>query len=722
MTGAPTSTIGNRIGSPSSNWDWLRSGRALDPDPDTGLTYGPDSIRGESPFKDRDNPHNPQCNPGSAPNAVPNRCMRWNPTFWRELDGMVQYANQRGLVIFLAGLAKPVHDDPLPEQSEAENFARQLVGRMAGNYVVFSPGFDDGASSSTQTLLSQVGTEISNDSSRHLVTVHPGTNTSVTQGDLATTFVFHTSSWLDFEMYQSGHNAGDLLKLTRRPFWMAQELRGFTSVPLFNTTRKPAINGEAIYDHGGSPSASPPYHWNHFRARQAGYTSWFSGATGYTIGVGGLQEWGLCGDEGSPAFAQCNPDAPMLTGYRNWSDAIHRRPTQEMRWMGDAIRLLQWPTMVTNDQGRIVTAQSAQSTVYMTAARDPNYFVVYIPDRGAVELDLSGLPVSPTLSRGMFNTRSGFETAAFQMDANPSGTYTYHSPTDPLICGGLGECDFALVLRTPAGAAARSGSQLNVWASPGIEGVDEEPGIFGQLVDPSSKSPSPIFRISERGTDLVRAPRVAALADDLYIVAWEERGSDTAGSRVMLREVDAEGTLPGGAFEGGQEAEGTPESPFVASTPSGGFLLVWTESEAAEDSGTTSVRAQYFKSSLAASGDVLTLAATDGLRLAHPRAACVTGDDCWVGWEAQTSAGTTDLRAMMVAASGKVQRGELRVNDQSAASLWLMDVRAEADGGVRFQWEAFDAAKQSRGWREKSLTASGAARAPETASQSSGGE
>jgi hypothetical protein len=685
----------------------------------TSTEYGPESIRGVTPFQDRDNPHNPLCDPGTAPSAIPDLCMRWNPTFWRELDGMVQYANSQGLVVFLVGLAKPVHDDPFPQQSEAENFARQLVGRMAGNYVVFSPGFDDGASSSTQTLLSQVGTEISNDSSRHLVTVHPGTNTSVTQGNLATTFVFHTSSWLDFEMYQSGHNAGNLLKLTRRPFWMAQELRGFTSVPPFNTTRKPAINGEAIYDHGGSPTASPPYHWNHFRARQAGYTSWFSGATGYTIGVGGLQEWGLCGDEGSPAFAQCNPDAPMLTGYRNWSDAIHRRPTQEMRWMGDAIRLLQWPTMVTNEQWRIVTAQSSSSTELMTTTRDPNYFVVFMPFNSSVEVDLSGLNVSPTDARGMFNPRDGFEYSAFTMVANPSGTYTYSRPTTPPgICAGLGECDFVLVLRKPATAyAATDGSKLEVWASPGIAGIDEAPGIFGQVVAADTRAPSEPFRLSDVDSGLVANPDAVGLEDGSFVVAWEERDEQGGAAKVMLREVTAAGVLPGRPFALEPASEGSQLSPALAATPGGGFIGVWEELIPSEDSSSSSVLAQRYSPALSPSGKTVQLAHSDGQRLRSPKATCSRSGDCWSGWQAGTRQGTVEVHAVKLNESGEIAAGEIRVNDQSRSEIWLLGAEGLPDGGVRFQWEAFDAARNSVGRREKDLSPNGLARSAERPAQ-----
>ena len=67
-------------------------------------------------------------------------CSQWNPAYWRSFEQKIERANQEGLAVLLVGLMEPVHR--YPEPAQACLFARNIVARLFGNFVIFSPSFD----------------------------------------------------------------------------------------------------------------------------------------------------------------------------------------------------------------------------------------------------------------------------------------------------------------------------------------------------------------------------------------------------------------------------------------------------------------------------------------------------------------------------------------------------------------------------------------------------
>lgn len=207
-----------------------------------------------------------------APDAYPTGSSTPRISYWERLDKMVQTANSQGLVVFIAGVAKPVQDNP--GIAAAVPFARFLAARLAGNFVVMSPGFDDKLDAANLELIRAVGAAIAAAAPRMIVTNHSGTHPV---GDLA---ALHSEPWLGFQMFQSGYFGGepgtecnDLEAITQRPVTMPQALRNYPpTIPGFSDPSKPAINGEAAYEEGGEVG-NPAIgfedgdHRNRYRAR-----------------------------------------------------------------------------------------------------------------------------------------------------------------------------------------------------------------------------------------------------------------------------------------------------------------------------------------------------------------------------------------------------------------------------------------------------------------------
>ena len=111
---------------------------------------GPADRRGEPPFTDK-------------------TCSQWNPAYWQSFEQKVQRANEAGLVVLLVGLMEPVHRYPEPDK--ACLFARNIIARLFGNFVIFSPSFD----SEFMPLANEVGRAAREATAVHLITQHPGT-------------------------------------------------------------------------------------------------------------------------------------------------------------------------------------------------------------------------------------------------------------------------------------------------------------------------------------------------------------------------------------------------------------------------------------------------------------------------------------------------------------------------------------------------------------------
>ena len=93
-------------------------------------------------------------------------CGQWNPAYWQSFERKVQRANECGFVVMLVGLMEPVAR--YPESTKACLFARNIVARLFGNFVVFSPSFD----SAFLPLANEVGRATRDATVVHLVTQH----------------------------------------------------------------------------------------------------------------------------------------------------------------------------------------------------------------------------------------------------------------------------------------------------------------------------------------------------------------------------------------------------------------------------------------------------------------------------------------------------------------------------------------------------------------------
>jgi len=292
---------------------------------------------------------------------------QWNPTYWQSFERKVQRANEEGLVVLLVGLMEPV--SRYPEAAEACLFARNIVARLFGSFVIFSPSFD----SESMPLANEVGRAARDATAVHLITQHPGTpwnQPTPTYSDQ-----YYDQSYLDIAAVQTGHNGGNRE-------WCAHHAIEWNLYLYRHEPHKPVINLEAMYDAHGEAG------WQAVDARSLGWRSWLSGAMGYTYGAGDMPPKV---PEGSGAVWKWVTDPAK---YDYWEKALQWESAFQMQYLHDFLAAIEWWRL--EPAHELIRNQPDDVTRRMVLAKSAagDLAVAYLPDNDAIEVDLSAFPAS----------------------------------------------------------------------------------------------------------------------------------------------------------------------------------------------------------------------------------------------------------------------------------------------------------------------------------------
>lgn len=225
--------------------------------------------------------------------------------------------------------------------------------------------------------------------------------------------------------------AVQLQLVTSRARTLPETLYAYTPV-------KPIVNGESIYD-GACHKTLGTTHYNPYRARQTGYLSLLSGATGYTFGVMGVFEWGR--NSGDPLC----PDAAWRATFFDWRVGLNRSSSPQMKVLGDVFRSLAFDRLVP-DPNRIANNQLVPGSTTtplpddkkMALARDVNnlFLVAYLPDNPSIRIETAGLSGFAGWTKEWIDPRSGAVTPA---TCTPLGVSTIYKCDRPGTAVPVGE-------------------------------------------------------------------------------------------------------------------------------------------------------------------------------------------------------------------------------------------------------------------------------------------
>jgi hypothetical protein len=369
--------------------------------------------------------------------ALPNPCSQWNPDYWKNFEQKVRAANSQGLVVLIVGLAERIIEGPgnplYPTNTDLQVNARNVVARLGGEFVIFSPGFDrapSGAGCTTSVndmtcRIKVVGQEAKNTSSRHLVGNHFAGSMNVTLED-----PFINETWLDLQIVQSGSGCNEnseaqqTISLTNRARTMPLHLWNLTTSP--GGAHKPVVNVETIYDGascGPNSQVQTVGNFTPYRARQTAYLSMMSGSFGYGFGVIGAFDWGL--------------------GGTTWPTGVARPSSGQMQTLCRAFRSLPAWQQLVPDQSLIANPNDPATglpwtdPLAMVVARDVNnqFAVAYLPNNAAIKIETAGFTNFAGWTKEWIDPRSGAISAATCLKQGVSTVYRCDRPATPPPAG-----------------------------------------------------------------------------------------------------------------------------------------------------------------------------------------------------------------------------------------------------------------------------------------------
>ncbi len=379
-----------------------------------GLT-DPNS-HGDLPLTDRD-----PAKPATTPGADPKNAAAYD--YWDHVDFIVDEANRRGIYLALLptwGAWAP-HDkksDPkivFTEQNAAA-FGEFLGQRYRNKSIIWVMGGDrspEGVEGIWRAMARGVAIGVTGreDYAGLLMTFHP-------RGGATSSTWFHTDSWLDFNMQQTGHGPVPTTPNTK-PGWVriGDDYR--------RTPTKPVLDGEPLYeDHPiGFRAAKENGYSFDAHIRQRAYWHVFAGAFGHTYGHHSV--WQMYSAGKKPI------NGPLLY----WTDAIHRPGAAQMQHLRTLIESRPFLTRVP-DQSLIVDPLKGADTIAGT--RGDDYAFVYSAQGRAFTVNLGKLS-GARVNAWWFNPRNGATEKIGTFDNTGTRDFTPH------VHGGFGT-DLVLVL------------------------------------------------------------------------------------------------------------------------------------------------------------------------------------------------------------------------------------------------------------------------------------
>lgn len=156
-------------------------------------------------------------------------------------------------------------------------------------------------------------------------------------GRCSSSYWFHESEWLDFNMFQSGHRNYDQIKLNAWDDkvdverWVGEDNYKYVQHDLSLHPTKPTLDGEPSYEliPQGLHDGNMPY-WQASDVRRYAYWSLFSGSAGHTYGDNAIMQF--WSGNGKPAYS----------ALHSWLTALHNPGSMQMGHLRKLMELLPW--------------------------------------------------------------------------------------------------------------------------------------------------------------------------------------------------------------------------------------------------------------------------------------------------------------------------------------------------------------------------------------------
>lgn len=339
--------------------------------------------------------------------------------YWDHVEYVVDLAAEKGLYMALV----PVWGTPVNAGfvtvDEAKEYGKFLVERFGDKpNIIWLNGGDTMGDQYTDVWLA-LGNTLDSLDEDHLITFHP-------RGRKMSSEWFHDESWLDFNMFQSGHRnyeqdtASDSHRFGPDNWKYVQE--EYNKKPV-----KPTLDAEPSYEgipHGLHDSTQA--YWNDADVRRYGYWSVFAGGAGYTYGHNSVMQFYAPEDQDKAFGAKVY-----------WQEAINSPGAEQMVHLKNLMLDNAYFDRVPDQE---LIADQGERYDFQVGTKGEKYAMIYTFTGRAVSVEMGRIK-GERVTAIWYNPRNG-ETTEIGQFAN-TGSKTFDPPGNTADGN-----DWVLVLKT----------------------------------------------------------------------------------------------------------------------------------------------------------------------------------------------------------------------------------------------------------------------------------
>jgi hypothetical protein len=306
--------------------------------------------------------------------------------YWDHVDYIVDLAQKNGIYVAMVPVwGTNVAKGDKVSKEQARKYAQFLANRYKNSSNVIWMNGGDTHGNEFQAVWNAIGSTLKTNNPNQLVTFHPFGRTDSSED-------YHHASWLDFNMFQSGHRRYDqdtLVGSFKEDNYKFVQ-RDYNLKPI-----KPTLDGEPSYEgipHGLHDTLQPK--WTASDVRRYGYWSVFAGGTGYTYGHNAVMQMFRKGDK------------PAYGNKELWTTAIHAPGAGQMVYLKKL--LLEFPYFERVPDQSLVSNQGEKHD-YLVATRGKNYALIYTYSGRKIAVNMGKIG-GDRVTASWYNPRNGQKT------------------------------------------------------------------------------------------------------------------------------------------------------------------------------------------------------------------------------------------------------------------------------------------------------------------------
>ncbi len=329
--------------------------------------------------------------------------------YWDNVDFVITEAAKRGIYMALVPVWGSNVKGGHVSVEQAKAYGKFLGERYKkySNIIWLNGG--DVHGTDILAVWEALGTSIKKYDAQHIMTYHP-------RGRYSSTEWFHNASWLDFNMFQSGHRtyAQDTSKNDKNHY--GEDNWKYVNYDYALTPTKPTLDGEPSYEnipHGLHDSLQP--RWQAADLRRYGYWSVFAGGAGFTYGENAVMQFHTKGDK----------DANYGVTH-NWKQTIQAPGANQMKFLKQLLLSKSYFDRVPAQE--IIADNNQTQYNYIVATKGKAYAMAYTYTGRNFDIDFSKLGFKPKKAF-WFRPENGKQTK-LKLPAK-KGVVTFNPPGEP---------------------------------------------------------------------------------------------------------------------------------------------------------------------------------------------------------------------------------------------------------------------------------------------------